>query len=97
MNTTMLETYVHLSNTDLDDEIMEREGIVAKNQGKSGAMAPNQCMNCLSINPATNNFCALCGHPLSDKARLGLERIKSEIEKLPEYRNLVEMLVKNLA
>ena len=92
MNTAMLETYVHLTDADIDNEVLSREGIRPIHENKTSEMAAQQCNSCHAINPPTHNFCSLCGKPLNKDTEQSMKRIKDEIENSPEYRAIMDMV-----
>ena len=65
VNTTMFETYAHLTGKDIDNEISRVYGIVkADSKKKEPQVAPLQCPHCQHINPPTTNWCYGCGESL---------------------------------
>jgi len=96
ISTTMFETYVHLTDADTDAEILEKEGIKSKNNGNSSPMAARQCANCMAVNPPSNNYCSVCGQPLTGEAKRSMDSIMSDIESSPEYINIIKMIKNNI-
>jgi len=87
INTDMFQCYAHLTNSDIDDEIAQRNGISIPDQRKkSDALQPRQCMTCYHINEPTVKFCGNCGLPLTADAADKLKEAKEESHRLPEYQ-----------
>jgi len=97
LNTTMFETYVHLTDNDIDNEILEKQGITKRDTHRSVAMDIHECNNCHTINAPTNHFCVTCGKPLTEDIRMSMERLKQDIEKTPEYQQIFDMIKQKLA
>jgi hypothetical protein len=91
-NTSMLATYAHLTDADIDDEILSREGIKPPKIPGSGAMAPCQCANCGAVNTPTQSICSVCGQPLDEQVRKSIDRIKKEIETSDEFKLLIQFI-----
>jgi len=96
INTTMFPTYLHLTDDDIDNEILERQGIRKPAERRSVSMDARQCTNCNTINAPTSQFCSVCGQPLSDEAEIGIEQLKRDIEATPEYKRIMQMIRENL-
>jgi len=96
VNTTMLDTYMHLTNRDIDAEILTRMGIRREEERQTGSMTAHQCANCMTINAPTHQFCMQCGQPLSDEVRIGLEGVRREIEQTPEFKAVWSMIEQRL-
>lgn len=97
LNTSMLQTYFHLTDADIDNEILTREGIRVKTEPKPTEMAPHQCINCNAINPPTHNFCSLCGKPLNGETQKSMIRLTKDIEETPEYQCLLDIMRQKIA
>lgn len=62
LTTPMLATYGHLNNDQLDDLLMQAEGIAPKPKQESGALKPVTCPRCgTDENPAGLAYCGKCG------------------------------------
>jgi len=68
INTNMFETYAHLTNTDIDNEIFRRMGIVRPQPSVKPAMTARQCPQCAALNPPVHAYCSQCGHELDPPA-----------------------------
>ncbi len=89
LDTLMFSSYLHLVDNDTDNEILEKHGIRRPEEKRSVAMEIRQCANCNTVNPPTFQFCSTCGEPLTEEARLSVERLRRDIEKLPEYKMIM--------
>jgi len=96
INTTMFPTYLHLTDEDIDNEMLERQGIRRTGKSRSTAMDVRQCINCNTINAPTFEFCSVCGQPLTNNAQMGLEQLKRDIEATPEYKMIMNMVRQKL-
>lgn len=77
INTTMFETYAHLTGKDIDSEISRVYGIVKPDEKKKEPqVAPRQCPHCQHINPPTTTWCFGCGESLSPDSVATEEMIK---------------------
>lgn len=97
INTTMFKTYVHLCDTDTDNEIYKQEGIVNREESDRDAMALQQCHNCFEINAPTATFCQKCGQPLFEEARISLEAIMRDIELTQEFKEIQNIVQQGIA
>jgi len=97
LNTTMFSTYVHLTNSDIDHEILSKQGIVEEKVKDSKAMEPKQCVNCRTINPPTHAFCSRCGQPLSQEVAISMEKIQQEIEETDEFKMVMRLIEEKLS
>ena len=86
LDTMMFATYVHLVNTDIDDEILRKQGIRRPDTHRPDPMAVKQCPNCNTVNPALYEFCSHCAEPLDERVRMSMMRLEKDIERTPEYQ-----------
>ena len=91
LDTLMFSIYLHLVDNDTDNEVLEKHGIRRPEERRSDAMEVRQCASCNTVNPPTFQFCSTCGEPLTEKARMSLERLKKDIERLPEYKMIMNL------
>jgi len=91
LDTLMFSSYLHLVDNDTDNEVLEKHGIRRPEEQRSIAMEIRQCVNCNTVNAPTFQFCSTCGEPLTEKARMSLERLKKDIERLPEYKMIMNL------
>jgi integrase/recombinase XerD len=97
INTTMFETYVHLTDSDIDNEILEKQGIHRHETRPTQSMKARQCINCNTINAPTQQFCSLCGEPLTKGMQIHMERLKADIEKTQEYKIIMNIVRQQLS
>ena len=88
LGTQMFETYVVLSEADIDDEILGHAGI-ERREAAPDPLAPVPCPHCHAICAPTSRFCSSCGQALSRDAGEELENAKGELWKDPE--SLIEL------
>lgn len=101
VNTTMFETYAHLTGKDIDSEISRVYGIVKPDdKKKEPQVAPRQCSHCKHINPPTTTWCYGCGELLDLSGAATEAQIKhfvihhgkelleylANFDKKPEYK-----------
>jgi len=96
INTTMFDTYVHLTDRDIDNELLKRAGITRKEQKETQSMNPLQCANCHTINAPTHSFCMQCGRALTEVAQKRVDIIKQEFPKTPEFQIIWELVEQKL-
>ena len=89
LDTTMFASYAHLGNADIDNEMLEKQGIRRPEVHRSDAMAAKQCASCNTVNPSTYEFCSACAEPLDETVRMSIERLKKDIERTPEYKMIL--------
>lgn len=68
VTTKMFSTYRHLTNEDIDREMMRVYGIEDKKEVKRNNLRPIQCKSCMEINRPDAKFCYRCGLPLTEQA-----------------------------
>ncbi len=83
LNTSMFETYVVLSESDIDAEILSRAGIETR-KPEPDPLAPVPCPHCHAICASISRFCSSCGQALSAEAGEELESAKDLIWRNPE-------------
>jgi len=69
----MPATYVHLSGGDIDRKILEKRGILNRNEACLDATEPlhvKTCANCKEKNSPNANFCMVCGSAISSHEAL---------------------------
>lgn len=57
----MAATYVHLSGRDIDNAILELNGLKQKEENNGNHLAPITCARCSTLNDASAKFCNKCG------------------------------------
>jgi len=94
----MASVYVHLSGKDVDDAILEANGIKKSEKEKKKNEAI-KCSRCNQINPSGNKICGVCGLPLEldIKTVLEMEERKRLGEKLLTLAMKNEKILKIIA
>lgn len=86
LDTKQIQTYAHLVNEDMDDYIADLYGIKREEKEEEEAaenvLEPRQCKNCGHINAPTQNYCGVCGEPLTENAKDQAARRRGELETL---------------
>ena len=77
LNTSMMQTYVRLSESDIDSELLDHMGIVSKAEDAS-SMKPTRCIRCGAIIGPDQKYCSHCG--LSKDADLTDAALSSDPE-----------------
>lgn len=81
----MPATYVHLSGRDVDDKILQVEGVKTKEQQKDDELKPIECPRCQYINSPVNRYCGRCGTVLDEGERVKLEvKGRQLVKELPD-------------
>lgn len=97
LSTNMFQTYAHLTDSDIENEIAAKNGIISsEHRKKTDALEPRQCSKCYTVNPPTVNFCGTCGNPLSLEAGDKLLTAEQQAELLPEYQALLNKFKEEL-
>lgn len=86
----MASIYIHMSGKDTDDAILKTNGIEIKQETpKEPALKPLECLNCQTINVATNRCCNTCGMILDKKMQ---NKILGEDQRKIEANNFMNEL-----
>jgi integrase len=86
----MVKVYVHLSQEDVEEKILELYGISQGNNGKD--LEIRQCPRCMQINDGVARFCSRCGLPLTEEAVKEVESWeKREAESVRDIDALLEI------
>lgn len=90
----MPETYVHLSGRDIDDAILEVNGIKNPEPDKSEkTLNSKTCPRCDNTVEATLEFCSKCMLPMDEKSLLNHERKMNEFMEILNRRDVLEKLI----
>ncbi|MDD3111738.1 MAG: site-specific integrase [Methanofollis liminatans] len=87
--TEMFNTYVKLSEKDIDNEFLKKAGLKAEHEINEDDDKPVQCPYCLAVNPAGSRFCRMCTRPLTVEAADAMREAEKKIEGMPEFGSLV--------
>lgn len=102
VTTKMFSTYLHLTNDDIDREMMKVYGIEDKKEVKKKNLRPIQCPTCQEINRPDAKFCFKCGRPFSEEALIEQSSAIAEINKLTpaltpaQIAEIVEMVTQKM-
>ncbi len=98
----MSAIYVHLSQRDTDDAILEINGIKREEQEKS-KIELKECVKCKHKSKPTSKFCELCGMSLNKeeaykiiKSELDKSKINNFMNELSKDPEFMEMIKKKL-
>lgn len=94
-SSSMPSIYVHLRGEDLDQHILQKNGI--KIEDRDTRLKPTECPRCHHIIPPESSYCGFCGMPLTTDATDGntkaldvlLEELKAHPEILLEALNKI--------
>lgn len=84
----MPATYVHLSGRDVDDKILQVEGVKQREKLKDDELKPIECPRCQYINSPVNQYCGRCGLILDEG-----ERVKVDIKSRQFERDFADLAV----
>lgn len=91
VGTEMFRTYVNLSEADIDNEFLDKAGIIRK-EGKAKALKHIMCSECHSKNPPTGKYCTSCGTALTEEAQVEQhEAVTSAITDLGADQRLTDL------
>lgn len=93
-NSPMAEVYVHLTEKDVANKILEKYGIIQKTNENQDLFEIHICPNttCSYQNPHEAKFCLKCGYPLTLETAITVTKIKKMEDGLQN-----ELLSKDLA
>ena len=79
----MPATYVHLSGADVDNKMLEKRGMIEKeDKQEQGILEFKACPNCKEKNTAVAKYCNICGLPMGNKEIMQVEMKKLDAENL---------------
>ena len=82
LGTDMFNTYAHLTDADIENEVLEKVGIKVPKTKKGKILEPLQCSRCMNINGPTANYCTICGQPLTGEAQQVVQDTEGQIRQL---------------
>ena len=95
----MLQTYGHLVDSDVHNEVMRIESGETPQERKKSPLSPRVCDICLKENELTNDICAKCGNALTDKGltlkNMENDSLRNEMQELKEQMSLITIWMKN--
>lgn len=80
VNSRMMETYLHLSNAQVDRVLLSKAGIMTAETRKDDILKPRRCSHCGKSHTPTSNFCDVCGTGLTEEARQQTSTITKTID-----------------
>ncbi len=93
----MAAVYVHLSGRDIDNKILEIEGVKPEEETAPDPMATVICPRCKKPNSPDARFCMVCSMAMTDQVAQELQEAQQQAELQPEYQILVEKFKNELA
>ena len=94
-SSTMAGIYVHLSGADIDKKMLEKYGLLDKNDDPDkDTLKPKECPKCKEINPNTARFCYVCGMLLDLKATAEIEPKEPKADDVLS-KGLLQFIIKN--
>jgi integrase/recombinase XerD len=82
ISTDIFNTYAHLSDTDIENEVPEKSGIKTPKSNKKKILEPLLCSRCRNINGPTANYCTTCGLPLTEEAQQVVRNADEQMHQL---------------
>lgn len=98
VNTEMFRTYVHLSESDIDNELLLKTGVKTKEENGPDTLKPIPCHFCHFSNTPGSGYCNQCGRPLTQEIQDRIQIMKDSVRDHPELliELLEELKLKNL-
>jgi integrase len=90
VNTEMFRTYVHLSESDIDNELLMKTGVKLKEGNELDLLKPVPCHYCHFGNNPGSEYCNQCGRPLTKVVQDRMQIMKDSVRDHPEL--LIELL-----
>jgi len=82
VTTKMFSTYLHLTNDDVDREMMRVYGIEDKKEVKKNNLRPRQCPDCMEINRPDAKYCFKCGYSLTEEAKMEKKGVEKALDAI---------------
>lgn len=92
----MPATYIHMSGKDLDDAILNLNGIIHEKEKKQSSLKPEICPRCQFPNSNDSKYCSKCAMPLKEQLKIQLqqEQLRTE-QKMQMTEKLLNLLFEN--
>jgi len=90
----MLKTYLHLTGSDIDNEMLKLYGIEVPKKKTERGLKPIQCPHCKIVNSPLNSFCASCGRSLTEEAEDEEAEVRRFANSPAKLRRLADILEK---
>ncbi len=78
----MASTYVHLSGRDVDNALLQLQGIKTETVKKEKVIKIVQCQRCQDKNSPGSKFCKRCGSPLDMETALRFDEVRRKADRL---------------
>ena len=89
----MPQTYIHLSGSDIENKILEKNGILQiENKNEKDLLKPLTCSRCNTTNPSAFKFCGKCSMPLTMKTAIEIEERRAKADN--RMNRIVEKMMK---
>ena len=88
----MLKTYLHLTGSDIDNEMLKLYGIETPQKKTERGLKPVQCPHCKIVNPPNNAFCSSCGRSLTEEAEQETDEVRRFAKSPEKLRMLADEL-----
>jgi len=72
--------YIRMAQKDLDNAIMQIQGIEPEEEDEVEDLRPAKCGECGEINPATRDYCQNCDHLISKQKELIRDSVRNEVK-----------------
>lgn len=82
LDTDMIKTYAHLTDTDTENALMEIAGIRTEDHKREPTLQPVQCDQCLFVNPPGSRLCAQCGRRFTPEAEAEISDIMKAVDMI---------------
>lgn len=92
ISTAMFETYAHLTNDDIVQELAVRHGVKTRGAVRDGGADPVQCPRCRAIAGPTMRYCPECWLPLTGEATASLEDARRDLYRPEVLAEIVRRL-----
>lgn len=93
----MVNTYVHLSSTQLTDAILEVNGMKKTENNNENKLKPIKCLRCGEVNGVDSRICSHCGQPFDTKSALEHNKMNDEfnkrLEELKDFKNEIDKMI----
>jgi integrase/recombinase XerD len=78
----MAATYVHLSGRDIDDAVLQANGMKPKEQDKTPTLTIKVCPRCRKVNDLSSIHCSTCGSALDIATVMKEKELENKAEEL---------------
>lgn len=79
-SSNMVDYYIRVSNTALDNAHMEINGIEVKKEAYQAMLKPNMCIRCSFSNSPDMQFCGRCGSTLDTQTAIQMDEDRKNID-----------------